>query len=126
MWNEQAGARVSQLRTERNLTRTEFGELISKSEQYIGRIERGTLAISGEIAAKISDATGVSTDYILRGTVDPLATVAALHGLSREQIQITLDIAAEIIKFVSTDDGNNVLLQEVLRRSRQRINDQLP
>lgn len=126
MWNQQVGARVSQLRTERSLTRAEFGELIGKSEQYVGRIERGTLAISGETAAKISDATGVSTDYILRGTVDPLATVAALHGLSREQIQITLDIAADIIKFVSTDDGNNVLLQEVLRRSRQRINDQLP
>jgi len=117
MWQRQVGARIYQLRRERKLTRAELGKLIGRSEQYVGRVERGTLVISGDVVNKLCDATGVSADFIIRGTVDPLDIVASLRGLSHDQIQVTLDIAAEIIKFLSTEDGNNALLQEALRRS---------
>ena len=117
MWKQQVGARVRQLRREQKLTRTELGELIGKSDQYVGKIERGALIITGDVINRLCDKTGVSADFILRGTVDPLATVASLRGLSHDQVQVTLDIASEIIKFLSTADGNNALLQEAFRRS---------
>ena len=123
MWKQEVGARVYQLRRERKLTRAELGELIGRSEQYVGKIERGTLIIPGDVVNSLCDATGVSSDFILRGTFDPLAIVASLRGLSRDQIQVTLDIAAEIINFLSTAGGNNALLQEAFRRSQQRVPD---
>lgn len=120
MWNREVGARISEIRKGRNLTRAEFGDLVGKSEQYVGRIERGTHTIAGDVVNKICDITGVSADYIIRGTVDPLSTIATLSGLSHAQIQVTLEIAAEVIKFLSTSSGNNALMQEALRRSQRR------
>jgi len=120
MWKKQVGRRVCQLRRERNLTRAEFGKMIGRSAQYIGQIERGTLAISGDAVNRMCDTMGISADFIIRGTADPLATVASLKGLSCEQIQVTLDIASDVIKFLSTTGGNNALLQEALRRSRKQ------
>lgn len=121
MWEQQVGERVSQLRRKHNLTRAEFGDMIGKSEQYVGRIERGTHIIAGDVVNRICERTGVSADYIIRGTVDPLTMVASLSGLSHDQIQVTLEIAAGVIKFLSTADGNNALMQEALRRSQQRM-----
>ena len=121
MWEHEVGVRVTQIREEHNLTRAGFGEMIGKSEQYVGRIERGTHIIAGDVVNKICDMTGVSADYILRGKDDPLTTVAMLSGLSHDQIQVTLDIAAGVIKFLSTKGGNNALLQEALRRCQESV-----
>lgn len=120
MWEHQVGERVSQLRRERRLTRAEFGDLIGKSAQYVGRIERGTRVITGDVVNRICEKTGVTADYIIRGTADPLAIVELLSGLSHSQIQVTLEIAADVIKFLNTAGGNNALMQEVLRRSQKR------
>jgi transcriptional regulator with XRE-family HTH domain len=95
--------------------------MIGKSEQYIGRIERGTHVLTGDVVKSISDATGVSADYIIHGVKDPLAMVASLYGVSNGQIQIVLDIVAGIAKFINTEDGNSVLMKEALRRSQQRV-----
>jgi transcriptional regulator with XRE-family HTH domain len=115
MWERQVGERVSRIRKDRNLTRSEFGKLISLPEWHVGKIERGS-TISVSSIAKICKKTGVSADYIIFGNRDPMAAVAELNGLTHEQAQITLDIAMNVIKFLSTETGNNVLLQEVLRR----------
>jgi len=117
MWERQVGARVYQLRREQKLTRAEFGELIGKSEQYVGKIERGAVIIPGDVVNKLCDKIGVSADFIIRGAVDPLDTAASLKGLSHDQIQVTLDIAAGVIKFLNTTSGNNALLKEAFRRS---------
>ena len=116
MWEQQVGQRVNQLRKERNLTRAEFGQLIGVSERYVGKIERGTHTIPGVLIAKICAKTGVSADYIIFGGRDPLAMVAAINGLTYEQTQVTLDIAMNVIKFLNTETGNNVLIKEVLRQ----------
>jgi len=115
MWERQVGERISQLRKERNLTRAEFGELIGLSARYVGKIERGDTITVASIV-KICNKTGVSADYIIFGSHDPMATAAALSGLTREQAQATLDIAMNVIKFLSTETGNNALIQEVLRQ----------
>jgi transcriptional regulator with XRE-family HTH domain len=121
MWKQQVGSRVHQIRRERNLSRAEFGKLIGKSEQYVGRVERGNAAITGDTVHKICETTGVTADYIIRGATDPLMEVTQLNDLSHDQIQVILDIAAGVIKFISTDDGNNALLREAHRRSQLRV-----
>ena len=117
MQEQQAGERVWQLRRKRRLTRSEFAKLIGVSEQHVGRIERGAATITVPVLAKICDALGVSADYIIYGSADPMAAASALNGLSREQAQVTLDIAMNVITFLSTKNGNNALLQEVYRRA---------
>ena len=123
MWKRQVGERVHQLRRERNLTRAEFGELIGKSEQYVGNIERGTHIISAAVVIKICDTTGTTADFILRGMADPMAMVASLSGFSSAQIQVSLEVAGLIIKHLRTENGNNSLLHEAYRRSQQSVFD---
>jgi len=116
MWEQQVGERISQLRRNRNLTRAEFGKLTSLSEQHVGKIERGK-TITVESIIKICEKIGVSSDYIIFGSHAPMAAAAALHGLTHEQAQVTLDIAMNVIKFLSTETGNNTLIQEVFRNT---------
>ena len=119
MLEKQAGERIGQLRRERKMSRAEFAELIGVSEQHVGRIERGSSAISVAVIMRICNAFSVSADYILYGSADPMAAASALNGLSREQAQVTLDIAMNVITFLSTESSNNALLQEVYRRTLQ-------
>ena len=113
-----AGERIGQLRRERKMTRAEFAGLIGISKQHLGRIERGARTIPVALVAKICDALSVSADHIIFGSADPMAAASALNGLSREQAQVTLDIAMNVIAFLSTENGNNALLQEVYRRTK--------
>jgi transcriptional regulator with XRE-family HTH domain len=117
MWERQVGERIGQLRRERNLTRAEFGELIGLPERYVGKIERGN-SITVDAVIKICGKTGVSADHLIFGSHDPMAAVAALNGLTHEQARVILDIAMNVIKFLSTETGNNALIQEVLRQHR--------
>ena len=118
MWRKKAGERIGQLRRERKLSRAKFAKLIGVSERHLGRMERGDSAVSVAAVARICDAFSVSADYIIFGCADPMAAASALNGLSREQAQVTLDIAMNVISFLCTENGNNALLQEVYRRSR--------
>jgi transcriptional regulator with XRE-family HTH domain len=113
MWT-QVGERVGKLRRERNLSRAQFGKIAGLSEQHVGKIERGVHGISGTAIAKICNATGVSSDFILFGITDPTSTAAELSGLSQEQIEIGLDMLKRLAKLIHTDNGNHALLQEVL------------
>ena len=115
MWEQQVGERICRLRKERNLTRAEFGELVGMSERYVGKIERGSTITIAAIA-NICNKIGVSADYLIFGSPDLMSTAAKLSELTREQVQITLDIAVNVIKFLSTETGNNALIQEVMRQ----------
>lgn len=115
----QAGGRVGQVRKDLKLTRTQFGKLIGVSGQYVGRVERGICGLSVDSIVQLCHAADVSADYILFGAVDPAgdpSAVAALCGLSREQVIIALDIIKKVAKFVNTEGGNEVLIQEVAKQ----------
>lgn len=116
MWEQQVGERIMNLREGRNLTRAQFGDLIGLSAQHVGKIERGSQSITVMTVAKICGATGVSSDYIIFGSINPTAAAEALKGLSSEQIQITLEIAMKVAQFLNTANGNHTLIQEVLCR----------
>lgn len=98
MWERQVGERIGQLRQQQKMTKAEFAEVIGISERSMTQLERGTNAITAAAISKICKITGVTADYILFGTTDPVTDVSLLFGLSREQAQITLDIVMKVFE----------------------------
>ena len=59
------GERIRKARKDNNLTQEQLAEICDLSTAHIGHIERGTRALSIESLITISNALGVSTDYLL-------------------------------------------------------------
>ena len=115
MWKE-VGERIGTLRRERKLTMAQLGKMIGVSGQYVGKIERGAHRLRVDLIANICKSTGVSADYIIFGITDHSATVAVLGELSPTQIEIGFDILKRLAQMINTEYGNEVLIQEILRR----------
>ena len=115
MW-EEVGARIEQLRRDRKLTRAQFGELIGKSGQYVGKIEKGSHRITVDVISIICKTTGVSSDYIIFGIAHPIGNVAELNELSPAQIEAGFDILKRLAQMINAEYGNESLIQEIMRR----------
>ena len=113
MFWENVGKRVRKLRNEHNLSQVELGKMLGISGQCVGKIERGKINISTKLFVKICNITGVSADYILFGIIEPNHIAEALDGLSKEQIQIVLEIIQKVASFIRTDGGNEALIQKI-------------
>ena len=60
------GERVKRARQERGLSQSDLAERLGLSDAYISKIEMGKNAMTVTVLAKLSDALGVSTDWLLR------------------------------------------------------------
>lgn len=87
----QVGTKVRHYRERAGLTQTELGDLIGKSLETIGRIERGTTAPSLALLEKLADALkveprdllGTGSHAVKTRKTDPLAQIIDhLAGLS--------------------------------------------
>ena len=116
---EEIGERIKFLRNGKNLTQEQFGKLVGKSTQYIGRIERGQ-KMSVELIADICKETGVTTDYLILGVVDS-CDMDFLDDFSSEQIEIFLDILKRATLLIKSPNGNRLLIKELMRRQVQPI-----
>ena len=116
MFWENIGKRVGELRHERDLSQTEFGKMLGISGQYVGKIERGTTNISVKLIVKVCNVTGVSSDYLLFGIIEPEHIAEVLCGLSKEQIQIALEIIKKVAQFINTEDANEVFIREIFAK----------
>ncbi|MCL2337291.1 MAG: helix-turn-helix domain-containing protein [Firmicutes bacterium] len=117
MW-KQVGERVKELRMERELSKARFGEMIGVSGQYVGMIEKGA-GISAESIVNICTALSVSADYLLFGNAGPANAVVSLNSLkwlTHEQLWIAFDIIKRVAQMITTEGGNEALIQEVLRQ----------
>lgn len=65
--------RLRGLRKQRNLSQSDLAEKVDLHYNHIGRYERGSSNPSGEALKRLADALGVSTDYLLEGTVEDAA-----------------------------------------------------
>lgn len=63
--NAAVGERIRRKRCELGLTQEQLAQRCAISTSYIGHLERGTGSMSVNILVFISNALGVSTDYIL-------------------------------------------------------------
>lgn len=114
VWGE-IGIRIKNLRREKNMTQTNFGELIGISRQYVGKIESGQ-PLTVEQIAIICEKTGTTMDYLVFGIIDPLANMDFLNDLTAEQINISLDILKRVAELVKMKNGNSLLIRELMRR----------
>jgi transcriptional regulator with XRE-family HTH domain len=113
------GQRIKKLRLERKMSRDDFALMVGISGQHLGLVEKGKNGLSLSTMVNICDTTGASADYILFGAVDSaqeVAAIAAIDGLSCEQIEIGLDIIKKLAQLINTEGGNEVLIQELMRR----------
>jgi len=117
---EEIGKRIKTLRNDRKLTQKQFGKLIGRSAQYVGRIERGQ-KVSVDLVAAICEETGVTTDYIILGITDPLANMDFLDDFSPEQIELCLDIIKRVTELIKTPGGNELLIKELMPRQFQTV-----
>ncbi len=61
------GKRIEFIRNEKKMTKEDFAKLINISGQHLGRIIVGKKGLSIEKIIEISEKTGYSTDFILKG-----------------------------------------------------------
>ena len=113
MFWENVGKRVAELRRERNLSQAEFGKKLGISGQSVSKMERGQTNISAQLIVNICDATGVSSDYLLFGIIEPAHVIEALNGLSKQQIKITLEIIKNVANMIRTNGGNETIIQHI-------------
>jgi transcriptional regulator with XRE-family HTH domain len=65
--------RLRELRKLKNLSQTELGRIAELHYTHIGRFERGASRPSGDTLKRLSDALGVTSDYLLEGATDQAA-----------------------------------------------------
>jgi transcriptional regulator with XRE-family HTH domain len=65
----QIGQRMKGIRLGLRMTRTQFAKLVGLSSQQIGLVERGVSGLSVESVIRICNATGVSSDFLLQGSL---------------------------------------------------------
>jgi transcriptional regulator with XRE-family HTH domain len=66
----QFGDRLRELRKQRSLSQTELGELVNLHFTNISRYERNLSQPGAETLKKLAECLGVSSDYLVAGTVE--------------------------------------------------------
>jgi len=67
------GKRLKALRADLGMSQKELAHLADTSQAYLSRIENdGVPGVRGQILARIADALGTTTDYVLGLSDDPL------------------------------------------------------
>jgi transcriptional regulator with XRE-family HTH domain len=66
-------ARLRALRKQKNLSQTEMGQLAGLHYTHIGRFERGIAMPGSDTLKRLSDALGVTSDYLLEGSTNEAA-----------------------------------------------------
>jgi len=115
---EEIGRRIKMLRHDKKLTQEQFGKLIGKSTQYVGRIERGQ-KISVDLITTICKKTGVTTDYIILGIINHCGMDLLLDDFSPQQIELCLDVIKRVTELIRTPSANNLFIKELMRRQLQ-------
>lgn len=67
------GDRLREIRKQRSLSQTELGEITGLHFTNISRYERNLSHPGAETLKKIADSLGVSSDYLMAGTVEEAA-----------------------------------------------------
>jgi transcriptional regulator with XRE-family HTH domain len=110
----EVGKRIADLRRDKNLTQSQFGELLGVSKHCIGKIERGEKSL-GDIIPIICEKTGVSADFLYFGA-EPLGDMGILSDFTPTQIDMGLDVLKRLAEIIYTADGNELLIKEAMRR----------
>lgn len=88
MESNSIGARVAERRNEMGLKQRELADMLSVKRETVNQWENGIRQIKGEDIARLADALGTTTDYILRGIKTENLDISRETGLSDRAIEI--------------------------------------
>jgi len=97
---DEIGKRITELRKSMNMTKKEFAKLIGISSQYLGRVEAGIHGLSLDSMMALCQATNVSADYILFGTVTDERLKDVFYGIDKTQIDSAFKVLEYIALFI--------------------------
>lgn len=92
------GQRIREERQKLNLTQEKLSETINVTTTYIGQIERGERRPTLDTLIKISNALGVSIDYLLLESITPASDnlmnlwIQLTHDLSDDEKEMIIDL----------------------------------
>lgn len=93
---EEIGKRVNYIRNEKHMTKEEFSKLINISGQHLGKVIRGEKGLSIEKIIEISEKTGYSTEFILKGVTN----TKEIYSSKINEIETHIKMINEIIKTI--------------------------
>lgn len=112
--NIEIGKRCRIARKEANLTQEQLGNYLDVNSQFISDVERGVVGISLLTLKDISNALGVTADYLINGTDNGITDYCIKLGsrsifLSKEEYDIMeqhINIMLRALKYQEELDGN--------------------
>lgn len=103
---QEIGQRISERRKKLGLTQEALAEKGDVTTQFVSYAESGKRAMRPENLKKLSDALGVSTDYLLTGEIvdeDLLMLSDKMRTLSPSQLRIVENIIDECLILFNKD-----------------------
>lgn len=97
---QEFGQRISERRKKLCLTQEALAEKVDVTTQFVSYAEAGKRAMRPENLKKLSEALGVSTDYLLAGTIaeeDLLILSDKLRNLSPSQFRFIENVVDECL-----------------------------
>ncbi|MCI9017259.1 MAG: helix-turn-helix transcriptional regulator [Clostridia bacterium] len=70
---KEIGKRIEFIRNQKEMTKESFAKLINISGQHLGKVITGQKGLSIEKIVEIAEKTEYSTEFILRGKINPEA-----------------------------------------------------
>lgn len=95
--NLEVGERIREIRTNLDMNREKFSEMIDVSDVFLGQIERGERSLSLKTLSRIVKFTGASTDYILFGTPVTNSTRDKINRILDKCSDTTIEYIYQII-----------------------------
>ena len=92
---QEIGKRIEFIRNSKKMTKEEFAKLIDITGQHLGKVILGEKGLSLEKIVEVSDKTGYSTDFILKGKV-------CESEIMNEKVNLLKDKTAEIDDILKT------------------------
>lgn len=103
---QEIGQRISERRKKLGLTQEALAEKGDMTTQFVSYAEAGKRAMRPENLKKLSEALGVSSDYLLTGEIvdeDLLLLSNKMRNLSPSQLRIVENIIDECISLFSNN-----------------------
>ena len=99
--NDKIGARIRYIRELNHFTREELAEYSDISTKFLYEVECGKKGMSAYNIARISDALGVSTDYLLKGKNEVkcnLELVSIIESFDATQIPMVMVVLKALLE----------------------------
>lgn len=96
------GRRIAMRRNQLGLTQAEAAELSGLTQQFFASVETGRKNMRADSIIKVSKALGVSTDFLLTGSVtdfERTQLTQMLEPLDETQLHMVEEIIKNILKF---------------------------